>query len=155
MSAFVHLELSTDDPKKARDFYKKLAGWKFSEMKIPGGGSYIGFNVPAGGPGGGIGAKMMPQQPTAWMPYLGVKSVKKTIAKAVSLGATIIIEYMPIGDMGALGIFTDPTGATIGLWEAAPPKKSAPKKKAAKKSAKKSAAKDAKLKAKKKDKKKK
>jgi hypothetical protein len=36
---------------------------------------------------------------------------------------------MPIGDMGAIGIFVDPTGATIGVW--APGKKPAKKAKKA------------------------
>jgi len=140
MSAFVHLELGTDDPKGASDFYKKLFGWKLQDMPMPDGSTYTTFSTPAGGPGGGIGGKMNPQQPTAWLPYIGVKSVKATVEKARSLGANVIVDYMPVMEMGALGIFVDPTGATIGLWEAknpppAPAKKKAPAKKAAKKKA--------------------
>ena len=58
--------------------------------------------------------------------------VKKTIAKAKKAGANIVLDFMPIGDMGAIGVFVDPGGASLGVWAAA---KKAPKK--AKKAAKK------------------
>jgi predicted enzyme related to lactoylglutathione lyase len=148
-----HIELSTDDPKKARDFYSAVFGWKIESSPMGDGGEYLMFRT--GNGGGGITAKMSPQQPTAWMPYITVKSVKASLEKAVGLGAMRIpgFDYVPIGDMGAIGGFIDPTGAAIGLWEAgaapieAPPKKTAPKKtapkKAAKPAAKKAAAKKA------------
>jgi predicted enzyme related to lactoylglutathione lyase len=41
-----------------------------------------------------------------------LKDVKKTLAKAKSAGATITLAYHPIGDMGAIGVFVDPTGAS-------------------------------------------
>jgi predicted enzyme related to lactoylglutathione lyase len=143
MSAFVHLELGTDDTKAASQFYKKVFGWKLTPMKMPDGSSYVMFDTTAGGPGGGIGGKMDPSQPTAWLPYIGVKSLKKSVAKARGLGATIVVDHMPVMGMGALAILIDPTGAKLGLWEpamSAPP----PKKKAAKKTAKKAAKKTAK-----------
>lgn len=146
MSAFVHMELSTKDPKRAVEFYKKLFGWKFSEMKMPDGAVYTGFTA-EGGPGGGIQGLQMPEQPSAWLPYVGVKSVKGAMDKARALGATPIVEHMPIPGFGALGIISDPTGAAIAFWEPAPkpaqpaPKKAAAKKPAAKKPAAKKAAK--------------
>jgi predicted enzyme related to lactoylglutathione lyase len=66
-----------------------------------------------------------------WLPYVEVDDVKKTVEKARKLGANIQVDYMEIGDMGAIGVFVDPTGAAIGVWEAAKPAKKA--KKAAKK----------------------
>jgi uncharacterized protein len=141
MSAFVHMELSTTDPKRAVDFYKKLFGWKFDEMKMPDGGLYTGFRAD-GGPGGGIQAVQMPGQPSAWLPYVSVKSVKTAMAKAKSLGATAVVEHMPIPNFGALGIFTDPTGASLAFWEAsAPAPEPKPKQSAKKPAAKKPAAK--------------
>lgn len=143
-----HIELSTDDPGKAVEFYSKVFGWKIQATPAPGGGTYHMFRNDNGG--GGIGAKMNPAQPTAWMPYITVKSIKATQEQAKELGGNPIpgFEYMSLGDMGAIGGFIDPTGAAIGLWEvgkAAPapaPKKAA--KKAAKPAAKKAAKKAAK-----------
>jgi predicted enzyme related to lactoylglutathione lyase len=139
MSAFVHMELSTDDPNAAKNFYKQLFGWKLTDNQMPN-GVYTTFDTRAGGPGGGITAKMNPGQPTAWLPYVGVKSVKKSMEKAKALGATPIVEYMAIPGYGVMGVFVDPTGASFAVWEAEPrAAQPAPKKKAAKKSAKKSA----------------
>ena len=124
---FVHLDLSTDDPAAAKKFYKSVFDWKFKdfpEMK------WTGIDV-GQGVGGGIGGKEMPGQPTAWTAYVDVTDVKKTIAKAKKAGATIVVPFMTVGNMGALGVFVDPQGATIGVWEAA--KKQAAAKPATKK----------------------
>jgi uncharacterized protein len=132
---FVHLDLSTDDPAAAKKFYKSVFDWKFKdfpEMK------WTGIDV-GKGVGGGIGGKNMPTQPTAWTAYVDVTDVKKTIAKAKKAGATIVVPFMEVGGMGALGVFVDPQGATIGVWQAtkkaaaaAPKKKAAAKAKAKK-----------------------
>jgi hypothetical protein len=97
---------------------------------------YLGIDV-GKGTGGGMQKKPMPEAPTSWLPYVEVDDVKKTIAKAKKLGAKIMVEYMAIGDMGAIGVFVDPSGAGLGVWELAkkPAKKTA--KKAAKKAKKK------------------
>ena len=60
--------------------------------------------------------KPMPAAPSMWLPYVQVDEVKRTVAKARKLGAEILIDYMEIGDMGAIGVFTDPSGAAIGVW---------------------------------------
>lgn len=137
MSAFVHLELATDDPEAAKNFYKQLFGWKLTDQQMPN-GVYTLFDTRAGGPGGGIMKKTMPDQPTAWLPYVGVKSVKKSMEKAKTLGARPVIEYDQIPGYGALGIFVDPTGATFAVWEAEQmAARPTPKKKSAKKAPKK------------------
>ena len=113
---FVHIELSTEDAKKAAGFYKKLFKWKLSPMKdMP----YTMIDTGSKKVGGGIQPKMMPEAPTAWLPYVEVKDVKKTIAQAKKLGAKVPLEYQPLPDMGAIGILVDPTGAAIGVWQAA------------------------------------
>src|SRR5262245_35560897 len=134
MSAFVHMELSTSDPEAAKNFYKELFGWKLTDQKMEDGSVYTMLDTRSGPPGGGIMRKMMPEQPTAWMGYVGVKSARKAMEKARALGATPIVEYKEIPGYGAFGIFVDPTGAAIAVWEPAPrAKKPAPKKKTAKK----------------------
>lgn len=113
---FVHVELNTDDVAKAAGFYKKLFKWK---LQSPKGMDYTLIDTGAKDSGGGIQKKPMAEAPTAWLPYVEVKDVKKSIAKAKKLGAQIPLEYMPVGDMGAIGIFVDPTGAALGVWAAA------------------------------------
>jgi len=122
---FVHLDLTTDDVAAAKKFYKSVFDWKFTDFPQM---KWTGIDV-GKGVGGGMGGKQMPTQPTAWTPYVDVTDVKKAIAKAKKAGATIIIPFMEVGGMGSLGVFIDPQGATIGVWQAA--KKAAPKKRAA------------------------
>jgi uncharacterized protein len=112
---FVHLELNTDDPGKAAAFYKKLFKWKMTAMK---GMPYTMIETGSKESGAGLQKKQMPEAPTMWLPYVEVASVKKTVAKAQGLGATVHLAYMPIPGMGAMGIFSDPSGASIGVWEA-------------------------------------
>jgi len=129
-NAFVHIELNTDDVAKAKKFYKSLFKWSFGAM----GPDYTGIDV-GKGTGGGMQQKKMVEAPTAWLPYVEVEDVKKTIAKARKLGANVQLDYLEIGDMGSIGVFVDPTGAPIGVWAAArkPAKKAKKTKKAGKK----------------------
>lgn len=136
MSKCEHIELSTDDPAGASAFYGKLFGWKIKGQPNPDGqGEYLMFQT--GNGGGGIAPKMAPGQPTAWMPYITVASVNKSIETATGLGAQVVMGHTPIGEMGAIAVLTDPTGGTFGLWEAGkPPPKAKAKAKPAKKAAK-------------------
>lgn len=130
---FVHIELSTDDVAQAKKFYRSVFDWKLADAKMDGGMVYTMLDV-GKGVGGGMQKKMMAGAPTAWLPYVEVADVKKTLAKASKAGAQVVVDYQPIGEMGAIGVFVDPTGAAIGVWEMA---KKAPKKAAKKKPAKK------------------
>ncbi len=141
---FAHIELNTDDVAKAKKFYKSVFDWKLTDMK---GMPYTMIDV-GGGTGGGMQPKPMPEQPVAWLPYVQVDDVKKSIAKAAKAGARVVVEYMPIGENGAIGVFLDPSGAALGVWEMAktapkPAAKKAAAKKPAKKAAKKAAPKKA------------
>ena len=131
---FCHVELNTADVASAKKFYKQVFDWKLRDM--PGDMAYTMIEV-GKGLGGGMMKKPMPEAPTMWLSYVEVASVKKTIAKAQAAGATIMAPYVPIGDMGAIGVFVDPTGAALGVWEKGKPAKKPAAKKAAKKPAKK------------------
>ena len=79
------------------------------------------------------------------MPYITVDNVKGAMARATKAGGKALVPFQSLGEMGAIGVFMDPSGAALGIWEAgkatAAPKAAA--KKAVKKTAKKSAAKKA------------
>jgi hypothetical protein len=128
---FAHVELSTDDVKKAKKFYSAVFAWKLNEMPAM---SYTLIDV-SGGTGGGMQKKNMPEQPTAWLPYVQVDDVKATMAKVIKAGGTAMLEYQEIGDMGSIGIFTDPQGAALGLWASKAPAAPAPAPKTATKKA--------------------
>jgi hypothetical protein len=69
------------------------------------------------GVGGGMQTKPMPKAPTGWLPYVQVDSVERTVAQARKLGARIMVPYQELPGMGAMGIFVDPTGGTLGVWQ--------------------------------------
>jgi predicted enzyme related to lactoylglutathione lyase len=118
---FVHVELNTDDVAKAKKFYKSVFDWKLQDVPAMGYTMIdVGKHV-----GGGMQKKRMPEAPNAWLAYVEVADVKKTIAKAAKAGAQVIVDFMDMEGMGAFGIFMDPSGATLGVYQ--PPKKPAPK----------------------------
>jgi len=131
---FAHIELTTDNLKAAQKFYGKVFAWNLKDMP---GMNYTMIDV-GGGVGGGMQMKPMPDAPTGWMPYVQVDDVKATMAKAVKAGANAMLPFQEIGEMGAIGVFADPNGALLGVWEAkqAPPAPApAPAKKAPAKAA--------------------
>lgn len=134
---FVHIDLSTGDVAKAKKFYKSIFDWAFTDFPNM---AWAGITTGAGGIGGGMGKKEQSGQPTAWTPYVQVDDVKKTIAKAKKAGATILVPYAEVGEMGVLGVFIDPQGAQLGVWQQLAPK-APPKRKTAAKPKKKAAAK--------------
>ena len=115
-NTFCHIELGTENPRAARDFYSKLFDWKFEDMSMPQGDYTM---IKAGdGPGGGLMQKQMAAAPTAWLPYVQVASVDATVERARKLGATIVVDKKTV-PQGSLAILVDPTGATLGIWEPA------------------------------------
>lgn len=125
---FCHVELNTTNLKAAKKFYGSLFGWKLRDVP-----NYTMIDV-----GKGVGGGMSQiKGSSAWLSYVEVSDVKKTIAAAKKAGAQIQVEYMSLGDMGSIGVFVDPTGAPLGVW--APGKPAAAPKSKAKKPAKKAA----------------
>jgi predicted enzyme related to lactoylglutathione lyase len=113
---FVHIELNTSDLGKARTFYGELLDWELKDVDMGPGGTYTTISV-GDGTGGGMMKHPMEGAPSLWIPYISVKDIAATTAKARELGAVIIKDSVPVPNMGAFSIITDPTGATFGLWE--------------------------------------
>jgi predicted enzyme related to lactoylglutathione lyase len=59
----------------------------------------------------------MPGAPSMWLPYVGVDDIKASTAKAKSLGAKVIVDIREVTGHGQMSVLSDPTGATIALWE--------------------------------------
>ncbi|HWR88667.1 MAG TPA: VOC family protein [Dissulfurispiraceae bacterium] len=111
---FVHIELQTQDIGKSRQFYTGLFDWKLEQ--IPG-MDYTIINV-GEGTGGGMMTKPAPEMPDSWFPYVLVEDIAASTRKAQVLGATICKDITEVPDMGWFSVITDPTGATLGLWQA-------------------------------------
>ncbi len=111
---FVHVELHTHDPEKAKKFYTELFEWKLEDVP---GMDYTIINV-GDGTGGGMMKSPMPEAMPQWVPYVLVDDVAAATAKAKSLGAKVLADITEIPDMGKFSMLMDPTGAAFALWEA-------------------------------------
>jgi predicted enzyme related to lactoylglutathione lyase len=112
---FVHIELTTSDLKKSKDFYGQLFDWQLEDMPMGPNDIYTLIKV---GEGTGGGMFQMKDAPPIWLSYVLVDDIKAATQKARSLGATIIRENHEVPGMGWLSIFTDPQGAMLALWQA-------------------------------------
>ena len=118
---FVHVELHTGDLKRAKEFYGKLFDWKLEDAPMPGGGSYTLIQV-GNGTGGGMETSRTPGVPPHWLAYVGVDDVRASTKKARELGAKVVADVMEVGEYGWMSVITDPTGATIAMWQPKPKK---------------------------------
>ena len=113
---FVHVELNTTDPEKAKAFYGSLFDWKLEDMEMASGVTYTMVN-PGEGTGGGMMKHPIPGAPSTWLAYVVVDDVRAATEKAKSLGATVMKDVTDVQGMGWFSIITDPTGAAVGLWQ--------------------------------------
>jgi predicted enzyme related to lactoylglutathione lyase len=67
----------------------------------------------------GLGPMMpgMEAIPSHWTSYVSVDDVDAIVAKAESLGATVVAPIMDIFESGRMAVIADPTGAQLGLWQ--------------------------------------
>jgi uncharacterized protein len=114
---FVHVELNTPDPEKAKAFYAKLFQWQLEEMPNPAvpGGTYTIIKVGTG-TGGGI-MKQVPGGPAGWLAYVAVDDIHAATQKAESLGGKIMKDVTEVPGMGWFSFIQDPTGSILGLWK--------------------------------------
>jgi predicted enzyme related to lactoylglutathione lyase len=115
-NAFVHVELSTTDVGKAKDFYGKLFDWTLEDVPMGGEDTYTMIKV-GEGTGGGLMKQMIPGAPSAWLAYVLVDDIAAATKKAKSLGATVMKDVTEVMGAGWLSIIVDPTGAVLGLWK--------------------------------------
>ena len=113
---FVHVELNTTDPAKAKAFYGSLLDWKLEDTDMGPSGTYTMIRV-GEGTGGGMLKHPMPGAPSIWIPYILVSDVAAATKKAKSAGGTVIKDVSEVPNMGSFSIIQDPTGGVIGLWQ--------------------------------------
>ncbi len=111
-----YIELHTSDPAKAKSFYGQLFSWRFEELQIPG-MQYASIKT-GGELQGGVMKSEDLKAPPMWLSYLTVESLDATVAKAKSLGGSILKGRTEVPGEGFFAVIADPTGGTIALWEA-------------------------------------
>jgi len=110
---FVHVELHTQDPERAKKFYDELFDWTLEDYPD------MNYTIIKVGEetGGGIMKSPMPDALPQWVPYVLVSDVAASTEKARSLGATVLADVTEIPDMGWFSMLVDPTGAAFALWK--------------------------------------
>jgi predicted enzyme related to lactoylglutathione lyase len=116
--AFCWNELYTDHPEKSVAFYEAIGGLRDRPMDMGPMGTYHVL-ASHGKDRGGITKSPMPGIPQHWMPYVQVASVDQTIAKAKRLGCDVKLAGQDVPNVGRLGVFLDPLGASIGILQPA------------------------------------
>ena len=82
---FVHVELNTTDPDKAKAFYRELFTWTMDDMQMGPDMTYTMIQ-PGEGTGGGLMKQPMPGAPSAWLAYVDVDDVKASTEKVRLVG---------------------------------------------------------------------
>lgn len=112
----VHLEFKSADFERSSQFYAKLFGWKMQAVPEM---NYLMWQA-ASGPAGGFVKPEMSQAPGT-LAYISVDDVAKKLAEIETEGGRTVLAKMPVGEMGFMGIFVDPDGNTVGLWQSTRP----------------------------------
>ncbi len=114
-NSFCHFELNSNDPDKAREFYKEMFDWKYEDFPM---GEETYTMIKTGKePGGGIFKNPVPNVPSHWLAYIQVEDIKASTENAVKLGGVLLKEVTEIPDMGSFSVIQDPTGAVFAMWQ--------------------------------------
>src|SRR5919197_4657156 len=116
------VETIRGDPGETAEFYKGLFGWEAEDRMPPDAASrYLVFTLDgqavaaAGSPPPDQGPPPVP----AWGTYVWVDSADDTAAKVTAAGGSILAGPIDVLDAGRMAIMADPSGAVLGIWQAA------------------------------------
>ena len=115
-------DLQVTDMEAQTAFYESLFGWTHTDM--PTGEGYPDYRmfykdgaVVAGGNHMGPDMKAS-GAPSFWAVYIATPDVDTTVAKAETLGGTVIMPAMDVLDSGRMVAIADPTGGAVFFWQA-------------------------------------
>jgi uncharacterized protein len=110
----VHLELHTRDLERATAFYAGLCGWRLQPVET-GAGAYLTLDLGSARPLSG-GAVECPAPRSLWLPYVEVGSAEGATARAVELGARVLLSPRE-GPAGVRSVVAAPAGGEIAFWQ--------------------------------------
>ncbi|WP_418316301.1 VOC family protein [Piscinibacter sakaiensis] len=110
---FVWCEHLSNDSAAASRFYEQLFDWHTEAMPM---GEQRYSMVMNDGDGIGGYREAPAGMPAHWLSYISVADVDAAHKTAVASGAKAQMEPMDMGEVGRGSVITDPTGATVALW---------------------------------------
>ena len=105
-------ELHATDPEAAASFYGDLFGWTTAEFVE----EYRLFNA-GETPVAGLMKERSGSPVAYWLAYFAVEDTDAAAAKAMELGAGVILPPESMENVGRYAVLTDPTGAAFGLHQ--------------------------------------
>ncbi|MEV7771294.1 VOC family protein [Kitasatospora sp. NPDC086791] len=109
------VELLTRDPAGATDFYPAVFGWSVAPSE-----HYTQWGL-AGRDFGGMlvmGDGFPPEVPPHWLPYFSCADTDLTVARAVALGADVLMPAGGVPGGRRIAVLRDPQGAAFGIYHA-------------------------------------
>src|SRR3954454_10205244 len=110
--AIVHIEFKSYDFARTSDFYAKLFEWKTDRNAS---GSYMKFDGADGPSGGWVRADLV--QSPGPIAYLTVDDLAAKLDEVEGAGGRVLVRSMPFAGGGEIGLFADPDGNVLGLWQ--------------------------------------
>ncbi|MER5297924.1 VOC family protein [Streptomyces lasiicapitis] len=105
------------DVEGGKRFYGELFGWTFDEGAGEEYGNYVQASL-GGEPVAALAPKRDGRMPTAWTVYLATPDAAALAGRIGRAGGQMIMDPMPVGPFGTMGLAADPEGAVFGLWQA-------------------------------------
>jgi hypothetical protein len=116
---FCWVDLAASDAGRAKDFYGRLFGWTSHDRAANGGVFTCLRSADAD-----FGSLYQLQRshlergvPSHWTPYVHVRSIEETLARAVSLGGEVVVHPFTVPGMARIALILDTVGALVGLWQ--------------------------------------
>lgn len=115
---WIWIQLLSRDARQAAEFYRTVAGYEVVENTET--NRVSDYLLTSGGYARGTVRTIRnpdPKVQPTWLPFVRVKSVSESIARAKQLGGKVLIEPKPESLDGKAAVIADPTGSAIGIME--------------------------------------
>ncbi|MUM18559.1 VOC family protein [Mycobacterium sp. CBMA271] len=110
------IDLSSSDLEKSKAFYGALFGWTLQEAG-PEYGGYVNAHKDGKSVAGMIANNPEWNAPDGWTTYFATDDINATLQKVADNGGGNCMQAMEVPQLGYMGIFGDPSGAVVGLWQ--------------------------------------
>jgi len=110
--AIVHIEFKSSDFARTSAFYAKLFDWQTQSNAS---GSYMKFDGSDGPSGGWVRADLV--QSPGPIAYLTVDDLAAKLDAVEEAGGRVLVRSLPFAGGGEIGLFADPDGNVLGLWQ--------------------------------------
>ena len=111
------IDLTTPVPDQTQAFYSALFGWTYQVGGLE--TNHYAMAFQQGRSAAGIAP--MPagmNVPSAWTVYFASDDISADAERVKGLGGQVVAGPHQVGDQGWFGVFSDPTGAAFGFWQA-------------------------------------